>query len=264
MPEERGRRPMKGEPVLERAFRILDVFTEEEPALTLTEISQRSGIPLSSSLRLAKQLVSMGALERRPDGNFTMGLKMFSYAALAPRSMGLRTVAMSHMELLRRVTKLHVQLIAIDGEEVALIERLLSPDAGDVAFGIGSRAPLHRSASGLVLLAFAAEDLRESYFAKPLMEDPGSTAITDPVKLRREIADIRAHGRAWFSRAYPEPSGSVAAPVFDHTGACIAALSVVGMTEILNAGAATLEATVITLAKSLSREVARARITSRD
>src|SRR5689334_15700264 len=54
-----------GDPVIERAFTLLSGFDPAHRVLSLSELARRSGLPTSSALRLARQLVSQGALERR-------------------------------------------------------------------------------------------------------------------------------------------------------------------------------------------------------
>ena len=49
----RGKRPPKGEPVVDRALSLLSAFDAGQRRLTLAELSRRSGIPVSTTLRLA-------------------------------------------------------------------------------------------------------------------------------------------------------------------------------------------------------------------
>ncbi|RBY77203.1 hypothetical protein DQ238_14990 [Geodermatophilus sp. TF02-6] len=85
----RGRRPPQGDPVVDRAFALLAAFDAGHRSLTLGELSRRSGIPTSSTLRLATRLQAWGALERGPDGRFAIGLRLWEVASLAPRGQGL-------------------------------------------------------------------------------------------------------------------------------------------------------------------------------
>lgn len=257
----RGRRPAHGEPVLNRAFRLLDVFSVDEPVLTLTELSQRCGIPLSSTQRLAQQLLAIGALERMPDGGFTVGLRMLGYAACAPRGHGLRAIALPYLEILYRLTQQHAQLAVADGDEITIVERLSAPDAEPARFHIGDRLALHHSASGLVILAHAGAERIDAYVSKPLLGEPGSTAYTDGAELRRHLVEVRGAGKAWFSRAIPSPGESIAAPIFDNTGACIAALAVVGGVDTINMPV--VEPALVSLARVVSRDVSRARADAR-
>ena len=93
-PRVRGRRPAQGDPVVDRALSLLDAFDARHRSLSLGELSRRSGIPASSALRLANRLSAWGALERGDDGRFTIGLRLWEVASLAPRAQELRQVAL--------------------------------------------------------------------------------------------------------------------------------------------------------------------------
>ncbi|HEV2778137.1 MAG TPA: helix-turn-helix domain-containing protein, partial [Actinophytocola sp.] len=76
--------------VLRRALRILDAFEEAQTGLRLSEISRRSGVPLTTTHRIVGELHAWGALERDPAGEYRIGLRLWEVAALAPRSVGLQ------------------------------------------------------------------------------------------------------------------------------------------------------------------------------
>ena len=111
----RGRKPPVGEPVLERAFRLLAAFGPADRSLSLTAMSARAGMPKSSALRIARQLVDCGALERQGDADFVIGLRLLEIASLAPRGHGLRQMALPYMEDLHVATRQHVLLAVRDG-----------------------------------------------------------------------------------------------------------------------------------------------------
>jgi DNA-binding IclR family transcriptional regulator len=251
----RGGRPPTGEPVLDRAFRLLDAFTSEDPNLTLTRLSERAGIPLSSTLRLAQHLARLGALERQSDGSFSIGLRMLEYAALAPRGHGLRAIALPYMEDLHRATQQHVQLAVRDNDEGVIVERLSAPGAGRVLYYVGGRVPLHGTGLGLILLAHARPEFQESYLQRELFLEPEHTPLTAST-LRSQLQSVRAHGVAHMTRTVPEPAASVGAPIFDHSGGCVAALSVVGADGSLDTRM--LEPAVVAIARAISRDLGRA------
>jgi len=101
----RGHRPPQGDPVVDRALSLLAAFDARHRSLTLGELNRRSGIPTSSALRLAGRLVAWGALERGDDGRYTIGLRLWEVASLAPRGQGLKQVAMPFMGDLEEVTR---------------------------------------------------------------------------------------------------------------------------------------------------------------
>ena len=249
-PQVRGRRPPQGDPVVDRAFALLSAFDAGHRMLTLGELSRRSGIPASSALRLATRLMAWGALERDANGRFTIGLRLWEVASLAPRGQELRQVALPYLRDLEEVTRQHVLLAVRDGGDALLVERLSSHNAMPVLYRVGGRLPLHSTGVGLVLLAFAAPEVQEEVLAQPLMHEPEKVAVS-ATALRRSLAEIRRDGMATFRRREPMPLVSVAAPIFGPDDRVAAALSVVVPHE--NADPRLLGPAVRTAARSISR-----------
>lgn len=221
----RGRRPTHGEPVVDRALALLAAFDPDHAALTVGELSRRSGIPKSSTIRLAQRLTAWGALERREDGQFVIGLRLWQTGALSPRGHGLQQVAMPYLGDLAQVTRQHVLLAVRDGADALLVERLSAHQAAPVLYTVGGRLPLHSTGVGLALLAFAAPEVQEEHLARPLMHEPEKVPVS-PAALRRVLADVRRDGLATVHRdAYSIVS--VAAPIFGADEHVAAALSVV-------------------------------------
>lgn len=95
---------------------------------------------------------------------------------------------------------------------------------------VGRRFPLYAGSSSQCILAFLPQRDREEVLSGDLEALTGNT-IVDPDRLRVVLADIRATGHA-FSRGERQPgSASVAAPVFDFSGAVVGSLSVCGPAE---------------------------------
>jgi hypothetical protein len=136
-PRVRGRKPSKGDPVVHRALSLLDAFSAGRRSMNLAELSHRSGLPTSTTLRLATRLMEWGALERLPGGDFVIGLKLWEIASLAPRGHGLRDVAMPYLSDLAEATRQHVLLAVRDGTEAMLVERLSAHHAMDVLYRVG-------------------------------------------------------------------------------------------------------------------------------
>jgi DNA-binding IclR family transcriptional regulator len=246
----RGKRPPQGDPVVDRALALLAAFDARNRSLTLGQLARRSGIPTSSTLRLAGRLVAWGALERDADGRFSIGLRLWEVASLAPRGQGLKQVALPFMGDLEEVTRQHVLLAVRDGGEALLVERLSAHQAIPVLYRVGGRLPLHSTGVGLVLLAFAEPEFQEETLAQPLVHLPENVPVS-PAALRRTLAEIRRDGLSTFRRRTPNPIVSVAAPVFGAEDRITAALSVVVPQE--TAEPRLLGPAVRTAARSISR-----------
>jgi DNA-binding IclR family transcriptional regulator len=248
----RGGRPAQGEPVLDRAFRILTAFGPDHHSLSLTALSLRAGLPKASALRITRKLVEWGALERSDDGEYVVGLRLLEVASLAPRGHGLRATALPYLEDLHHSTGQHVLLAVRDGHEAVLVERLSARRAGRVLYRVGGRMPLHSTGVGLVLLADAPSQVQDQVLAGDLTLQPENAWRSDH-DLRVQLAEIRRHGVAVASRQWPEPVTSVAVPITGQRGKTIAAVSVVASSEHVQA--ATLRPAVVAIGRAISRAV---------
>ncbi len=216
--------------VASRVFRILEVFSAENSVLSLSAISRRAGLPLSTTHRLVGELVTWGGLERGSDGRYRVGLRLWELGSLAPRGVGLRESAMPFLEDLYEATHQNVQLGVLDGHEVVYIERISGHDAVSVISRVGGRLPLHATGVGLVLLAHADNALQEAVLSQPLKRFTAKT-ISVPERLRRVLAEVRRDGYAVSDGQIELHALSVAAPIYDGKDAVIASLSVVVPSE---------------------------------
>lgn len=252
----RGGRPAHGEPVLDRAFRILTAFGPDQRSLSLTALSLQADLPKPSALRIIRKLIEWGALERTETGEYVIGLRLLEVASLAPRGHGLRATALPYLEDLHHSTGQHVLLAVRDGPEAILVERLSAGQAGQVLYRVGGRMPLHATGVGLVLLAHAPPQVQEDALAGDLTLKP-ENAWRSPYDVRSQLADIRRQGIAIASRQWPEPVTSVAVPITGQRGRTVAAVSVVASSAHLDAAA--LRPAVVAIGRAISRAVTAAR-----
>jgi DNA-binding IclR family transcriptional regulator len=205
---------------------ILDAFSRQSQDYSLSELARRVDLPLSTAHRLVAELVRWGGLERGVDGRYRIGLHLTELAALCPRGLVLRDVALPYMEDLYEATHQNVQLAVRDGLEGVFVERISGRRAVPVRTRVGARWPLHATGVGLVLLAYAPSDVQKEVLGSPLASFTPFT-VADPAVLRRTLAEVRRQGYALSDRQITDDAYSVAAPVTDAGATCVAALSVV-------------------------------------
>jgi DNA-binding IclR family transcriptional regulator len=229
---------------------VLGAFCVDRAELTLSEISRRSGLPLTTAHRLVRELTEWGALERSPAGSYHIGLHLWEIASLAPRGLRLREIALPYMEDLYEATHENVQLAVREGLELVFVERLLGRDAVPVLTRVGGRFALHATGVGLVLLAFAPAEVQEQVLDGPLERWTPKT-ITSPGQLRRVLADVRQRDYAVSDRQVTMDSLSVSAPIRAAGDEVVAALSLVVHSDGAQPGV--LAAAVRTAARGISR-----------
>lgn len=212
--------------VVGRVLAVFDAFSPQRPVLTLSELSRRAGLPLSTTHRIVGALAEHGALERDADGGYRVGLRLWEIASLAPHGAPLRDSALPFLEDLYEATHQNVQLAVLDGTDVVYVERIAGREAIRIRSRVGGRMPPHATGVGLVLLAHAAPETQERVLAGPLTRYSPKTLV-DPARLRRVLADVRRDGFVLSDGQIEPDAVSVAAPVRGADDTVVAAISIV-------------------------------------
>jgi DNA-binding IclR family transcriptional regulator len=208
-----------------RVLAVLAAFGPAHPALTLSEISRRSGLTLTTTHRLVGELRKWGGLERGPDGRYAIGLRLLELGALAPHGLQLRELALPYLDDLHQATRANVHLAVRDGADGVYVEALRARGAVQVLSRLGGRWPLHATGTGQVLLAFADRDVQDELLAVPLKRFTPDT-ITNVAELRRVLAEVRRTGVAIAENQLTPDALAVAVPVRGQRDEVVAALGV--------------------------------------
>ncbi len=210
---------------LERAFAILDEVARRPAGVTA--IAERVRLPKSTVARLLATLEEVDAVERFDVARWRIGPGVTALSASASPERGVVSLARPYLADL--VTELgeDAGLGLPDGYDVLYVDQAESDNPVQVRDWTGTRAPMHAVPSGLVLLAEWPDDALEAYLAGELVALTRRT-VTDPVALRRRVAEVRSAGYAWGIEEFAEGISSVAAPIRGARGAPIAAIHVHG------------------------------------
>lgn len=184
--------------VLERALRVLACFSEDEPELTATEISERSGIALSTMHRLLATLVKHSLVVRVPGHRYAIGPRLWELGELSPLSLKLRERAIAHLMRLYEATGENVHLGVLDGDSpehatVLYVGRITGRMSIPTVSRAGGRGPLHATGVGKALLAGQDEAWLKRFFLAPLERETTHT-IVDEAQLREELEQTRVRG----------------------------------------------------------------------
>ncbi|SEL89355.1 DNA-binding transcriptional regulator, IclR family [Blastococcus sp. DSM 46786] len=206
-----GRSAAPGRSVTSRALGILDAFGADAPRLSLSQIAERSGTPLTTAHRLLGELTGWGALIRRPDGRYEIGRKLWDLGLLAPVQLELRQVAAPFLLDLHTTIRDTVHLAVREGLSALYVDRVSGRESVPVVSQVGSRLPLHATGVGKVLLAAAPDDVVDQVLAalRPVTRH----TVTDPVLLARELTEIRRRRYARTCQEMSLGAASLAVPV---------------------------------------------------
>lgn len=213
----------------DKALAILAAFDDDRPDLGVSELAGELGMHKSTVSRLLAALERRG-LVRRQGERFAPGPELARLGALAVRGLTLVGAARPPLELLAERTGETVNLAVRDGERALNVLQVDAAHFVGVTDWTGRAAPLHASANGKALLAFG--DARATGRLTRLTP----RTIVDRTGLRAELERTRSVGFAVAVEELELGLHAVAAPVFDATGSCVAAVSVSGpayrLTEI--------------------------------
>jgi len=209
-----------------RALGILELFDENRPALTTSEIANLTGLNRATAYRFCQTLLNLGYLDNTGHGTLRPGLKAISLARAALSSRELPEVATSHLRDLQARTGETVNMALLDEEEVVYVVRLLGDHLLTLRLFIGSRLPALSTSLGRAILAFLDDEDVERIIAATDLRQRTERTIVDPKKLRAELRRIRTRGYAVNNQELALGLIGVAAPVFAVSGEPVAAINV--------------------------------------
>ena len=213
-----------------KVLAVLRQFAREAPDLGVTDLSGLTGMDKTSIFRALKALEHYRFVEQDPaTRKYRLGYAVVELAGKKLKQMPLASIAQPHLAKLSRETGETVQMSVLDEFRVLYISVIESPQPIRVALGVGSHGPLHRTAAGKILLANAPLSDRERILSQPLKRFSPRT-IVDPLKLRKELSDIRDRGWSTDDEGFVEHLRVAGAPVRDATDRVIAAVAVGGPT----------------------------------
>jgi DNA-binding IclR family transcriptional regulator len=221
----------RGRSVVSKALSLLDAFAIGDAELSLNELARRTRLPLSTTYRLAGELVSWGGLERANGSGYRVGLRLLEVGARAPRSAGLHEIVVPFMQDLFVATRENVHLAVLQGHEALYIERVTGLRSIPVKSRRWGRMPLHATGVGKVLLAYADLTFIDQVIDEGLARFTAYTIVA-PGHLRRNLAEVRRTGVAFAHEEMTVGRLSVAAPLFDMDDSVVAAMSIVVPTTV--------------------------------
>lgn len=239
--------------VLARGLRLLDAFGPSDTELTLAELAARTRLPKPTAYRLLRELRAWGGVEQTPSGGYRLGMHLFTLAQRAPWQRELRHRAFPYLEDLYEATHENVHLAVFHGTDTLFLEKVTGHRSTPIISRVGSRLPVHCTATGKVFLALGPPDRLRRVVECGLSRHTPRTIVLAGM-LRRELDRTVDRGYAVNVEESEVGVVAVAAPVFDRHHRVIASISVTGGTHRLAVDR--FAPTVCGAARALSEELA--------
>jgi DNA-binding IclR family transcriptional regulator len=231
-PAAQGRRVRSAE----RVAAVLDLLRRSPEPLRHGEVAREIGLPKSTATNLLDTLAEVG-LVRREELGYSLGVKLIELGAAAAERLDLRSIA---RPVLRDLSELGIgtsNLAILQGHDVLYIEKLNNPEhVVQIATRIGGTAPAHATALGKVLIAALAPDVRERWLKEHTFAAVTEHTITSATAFKRALKFAADGGYALDDEEQNLRTVCVAAPVRDHTGETVAAISLTCLSEDVRGG----------------------------
>ena len=218
-------------PALEKALALLEILANSSKGMTPRDLAQALGTAKSSTHCLLLTLERCGYLERNEDTHrYMFGLKLYSLANLALSRIKVRDIAAPSLQSLVSATRMAAHLAIFELDEAVLVDKVESPGIVRLATWIGKRMEMHCTGLGKALLAHLPESELDRLIKNHGLPRHNENTITSPRKLKEQLAQIRKLGYSLDDEEDEVGLRCLGAPVFDHSGKVVAAISVAGTT----------------------------------
>jgi IclR family acetate operon transcriptional repressor len=213
---------------LQRGLRLLHLFARTEKGLPAAAVAKLSGLPVSTVHRFLVNLETSGFLNCDNAGTYHLGIACVSLGQAAREQIDLRRLSLRHLEELNRRTRETVHLTVRHALHAVYLEKLDSPEQLRIHSRIGAMVPLHCSAVGKVLLAYMEDDEREKILNQMDLKRFTENTVGSLQELQAQLQKVRKDGYACDLEEHEAHIRCIAAPIWDHTGAVNASLSITG------------------------------------
>jgi DNA-binding IclR family transcriptional regulator len=223
--------------VIERMFSLIDVLASREEAVSLKEISEKTGLHPSTTHRILNDLACGRFVDRPEAGSYRLGMRLLELGNLVKGRLSVRDAALAPMRELHKLIQQPVNLSMRQGDEIVYIERAFSERSGmQVVRAIGGRAPLHLTSTGKLFLAADDTQRVRAYATRTGLAGHTKNSITQLPVLERELAKARQYGIARDNEELELGVRCMAAGIYDDQSRLIAGLSISAPADRLDEG----------------------------
>ena len=212
--------------VIDRAAALLEAIARYPDPVSLKILAAETGLHASTTHRILASLGQNGLVERDAAGHYRLGVRLLALGARMHGNIDLRLVALPVMESLRDRLGESVNLTIREGDEVVYIEKATPKRMMHVQQLVGSRAPLHVTAVGKLMLGAGGAEACEAYARRTNLPAYTRNTITSLERLIRETRASFERGYALDNEEAEIDVGCIGVLVYNSTGNVAAGLSV--------------------------------------
>ena len=212
--------------VIDRAATLLDAIARYPEPVSLKILGAETGLHASTAHRILGSLIDNRFVERDARGRYKLGIRLLQLGVRLHSSIDLRSVALPVMEALRDRLGESVNLTIREGDVVVYLEKATPNRMMHVQQVVGSRAPLHVTAVGKLMLGAAGEEAIRGYAQRTNLPSYTRNTLSTLPRLIAECNTAVAQGYALDNEEAEIDVGCIGVLLKDGTGSAVAGLSV--------------------------------------
>jgi IclR family transcriptional regulator, KDG regulon repressor len=215
-------------PALRRGLEILEAVGRSERPPSAADLAATLDLPRTTAHELLRTLVALRYLEELPGAprHYRLGIKPFELGNVYAAGLDLAREGRRAAERVAEQCQETVHVAIRDGTDVIYVAKVDSTHPVRMVSATGRRLPAHVTAVGKMLLSAVPDLELDELYPEPTLEPMTPDSINDRDELRHVLAQVRRDGVAWDECESNAAVNCVAAPVFDHSGRMVAAMSI--------------------------------------
>jgi len=218
-----------------RAGNILKCLAKGKGTYKVSELAALLKLDRSTAYRILLSLEKCQLVEKNQrTGEYSLGVGVLELGSAYLNRVDLIQIARPIMVELSRQVQESVHLAILSDTETLYIDKVDSPRSLAVMSKVGQRSPLHCTALGKVLLAFQNPEEQARIIKRIELRPFTARTITSKEGLKKELQLVRLKGYALDRRESEDEVECIAAPIRDHLGNAVAAISISGPQRKIN------------------------------
>lgn len=204
-----------------RALRVLFLFGDEKPWLTVEEIAEHVGVSVPSAYRFLSLLRELDLVEENGVGTYALTPRVFALASSAEAAFDIGPALRPVLHDIARATGESALVMRRVGDHATCAEMAETDHTVRLSFAPGQILSLHRGAGPKLLLASMGQSWADRYLRRIGLTD------LERARLLAELTEIDSRGWSVSSAEVDEGVWAGAAPIVVGNRT-VAALSVAG------------------------------------
>ena len=212
---------------LARGLAVLLTLSDKKRRMSIAQVSHRTGIPRAAVRRSLHTLAELGFVAADDALHFYLRPRVLSISHGYLSASPIATHAQPILDRLGELLREACSLATLDGDEIVYLARSASSRIMSPALNVGRRLPAYCTSIGHAMLAQLPLAELDQYFARTRFHPYTAHTPSSVAALCALLNDVRDSGFAFASQLMEPRLCTLAVPVHDIAGNCVAGINVI-------------------------------------